>query len=295
MAIQFFAHYLLNEGILTSEQMQEVLEHERSVRIRLGVLAMNAGFMTADQVEDVHALQRSQDKQFGAIAVEKGYLTPEQLEQLLAAQGRRNFAFIQAIADRGYLTLSQLEVIVADYRKLNGISEEEWASQKDAASDEVIRELMTVPQSGETPEVVYQYAGLLLRNIVRFLGDNPVVMTTAADQIEAPKVLWLVTQKIVGSLNLNIGLAMESEVLLEIARRFCGENLTEIDDLVKDSAGEFLNVHNGVFSSSLSAAGIEVDLLPQQIQMGVSFNGASYSLPIGLTFGQMMLYVSPTA
>jgi len=294
MAIHYFAHYLLNKGILSSEQMQEVLEYERSVRVKLGVLAINAGFMTAAQAEEVHALQRSQDKPFGAIAVGKGYLTGTQLDDLLAAQGRRHFAFIQAIADKGYLTLTELERIVADYRRDNNISEEEWATQDDATQEEMLRGLLTFPQSAETSEIFCKYVSLLLRNIVRFLGDNPVVLESVSAEFES-KVQWLVTQKIVGNLTLDVALAMESPVLLEIARRFSGENLAEIDDLAIDCAGEFLNVHNGVFTGNLSHAGSEVDLMPQQVQRDVSFHGAAHRLSIGLTFGQIHLFISPTA
>jgi hypothetical protein len=292
MATQYFAHHLLNKGILSSEQIQDVLAYERSVRVKLGVLAINAGIMTAGQVEEVHALQRSQDKQFGDIAVDKGYLTSTQLDDLLAAQGRRQFAFIQAIADKGYLTLTELERIVDNYRRASNISEEEWATHDDSAPDEMLKELLTFPQPANSPEIFAKYVGLLLRNIERFLGENPVVLKSVSGEVE-PMTQWLVTQKIVGAINLTIGLTMESTVLLEIARRFSGENLAEIDEFATDSVGEFLNMQNGLFSSNLSHAGSEVDLLPQQVQRDVSFVGDMHRLSVGLSFGRFHLFVSP--
>ncbi|MDR3566354.1 MAG: hypothetical protein P4N59_33675 [Negativicutes bacterium] len=294
MATHYFAHHLLNRGILSAAQMQEVLDYERSVRVKLGVLAINAGFMTASQVEEVHALQRTQDKQFGAIAVGEGYLTGAQLDDLLTAQGRRHFAFIQAIADKGFLTLAELEKIVADYRRDNNISEEEWAAQDDATPEEMIRGLLTFPQADESSELFYKYAGLLLRNIVRFLGDNPVVLTSNYAEPES-KEQWLVTQTIFGGVALEVALAMESPVLLELARRFSGENLAEIDELAIDSAGEFLNMNNGVFSSNLSHDGIEADLLPQQVQLPANIDrGTAWRLSIGLTFGRLDLFIAQT-
>jgi CheY-specific phosphatase CheX len=102
-----------------------------------------------------------------------------------------------------------------------------------------------------------------------------------------------VSQNIVGDINLSTNIIMEDVVLLELARRFYGGKLTEIDELALDSAAEFLNVHNGVFSGNLSNDGVEANLLPQQIQ---KYNGESsnmtYRISIGLSFGRIDLMLS---
>ncbi|HEY3424421.1 MAG TPA: hypothetical protein VGL27_06455 [Negativicutes bacterium] len=292
MSIHYFAHYLLNKGILTSSQMNGALEYERSVRVRLGIIAINAGFMTARQVEEVHELQRSKDKHFGALAVEQGYLTNEQLAVLLTAQGSKNFTFIQAIADKGYLTLGELEKIIANYRSENEISEQEWTSQDAVDSDELIRALYDFSAMGDNAEIFYNYVGLLYRNLVRFLNDNPVILGVKPWECDKANY-WQVSQNIVGDINLSTNIIMEDVVLLELARRFYGGKLTEIDELALDSAAEFLNVHNGVFSGNLSNDGVEANLLPQQIQ---KYNGESsnmtYRISIGLSFGRIDLMLS---
>ncbi len=56
MINQYFGQYLFNKGILTAKQLFDVLAHERSVRVKLGVLAINAEVMTAIQVEKIHQL-----------------------------------------------------------------------------------------------------------------------------------------------------------------------------------------------------------------------------------------------
>ena len=85
---------------------------------------------------------------------------------------------------------------------------------------------------------------------------------------------------------------MEQPVLLELAGRFYGESFTTVNELALDSAGEFLNVHNGVFCSSLSDMGLVVDLKAQSVHPGDSFDGQSFHVNIGTSFGQIELVLS---
>ncbi|MDR3590036.1 MAG: hypothetical protein P4N41_10305 [Negativicutes bacterium] len=291
MFAHYFAHYLLNKNILTPRQMQDVLEYERSVRVKLGVIAMNAGLMSAGQVEEIHALQRSQDKPFGAIAVERGYLTDEQLDRLLAAQGNEQSTLVQAIADKGYLSLAAMERIQADYRREDNEEEEDQTSQGTFDWERIIKSAADFSGAGAEAGCFCRYTGLLLRNIVRFLNETPVILASAS--AEAGGNDWLVSQKIVGSVKMETGLIMKEAVLLAVANRFSGENLTEVNDLALDSAAEFLNLNNGVFSGSLSQDGTEVDLMPQQIEKGNACADRTVCrVPIGLSFGRIDLLLS---
>lgn len=289
---QYFVHYLLNRGILSHTQMYEVLEYERSVRVKLGVLAMNAGFMTAAQVQEVHNLQRRYDKQFGVLAVESCFLTERQLNLLLESQGQRHHTLIQAVADKGYLSLEQLETYIANYRRENEITDEEWRTGRTADPDRTLRVLLNFSASGEKAETYYSYIALFFRNIVRFLNDNPALIWPQPLELVCPED-WYVTQAIDGDVSFTTGLLMEESVLLEMASRFSGENLTEIDELTLDSVAEFLNVNNGVFSGVLSEAGTEVNLQPQQVSQTIDRGKENgYRIPIGLSFGRIDLLLS---
>ncbi len=284
---QYFGHYLLNNGILTHVQFSEVLQRERNVKVKLGVLAVNAGLMTASQVADVHNLQRAKDQKFGALAIQQGYVTSEQVDHLLESQHEGHLALILAITDLEYMTLTEVEKTLADFRKEYGLTEKQLASEDEA---EVVKKLVDFSAAGDKADYLYDYVGLMLRNVVRFLNDTPYIFVHAEP---APVSGWIVSQHIIGDLSVSTGLFMDDHVLLEIASRFYGEKLSSVDALALDCAGEFLNVHNGVFGGSLSDAGLMVDLLPQFVtQIDKPFSTTDYRVTVGTSFGMFEVILS---
>lgn len=101
MFTQFFGNYLLNQKLVTPEQLVDALQEKQNTRMKLGVLAINAGYMTASQVERVHELQSKMDKRIGDIAVELGYMTEDQVMELLHAQPLGYLLLGQALVDKG--------------------------------------------------------------------------------------------------------------------------------------------------------------------------------------------------
>lgn len=279
---QYFWQYLLHKGLLTHMQLCEVLKQKQPVKVKLGILAMNAELMNAAQVEEIHNLQRVKDQKFGVLAVSQGYLTNEQVEELLASQGEDHLSLMQSIADKGYMTFAGVEKALGDFR-------EEYSLTGDIDEESrVIRSLVDFSAVDDKADVLYLYVGLTLRNIVRFLNDTPYILTQAAEK----SATYFVSQQIFGDIALGTGLRVEQPVLLELAGRFYGESFTTVNELALDSAGEFLNVHNGVFCSSLSDMGLVVDLKAQSVHPGDSFDGQSFHVNIGTSFGQIELVLS---
>jgi len=288
---QYFGQYLLNNHKLTTEQLAEVMNYERSVRVKLGVLAMNASFMTAEQVEIVHHMQRVQDKRFGELAVEQGYLTYNQLEDLLENQHCRHLSLSQAIVDKGYLTLAELEEVLTSYKQQSQVGDDscEVIDGSDA-EQEAPHLVLDFEAVGAQGDVYRDYVALLQRNILRFLDADSVLGKPEA--IVETTSQWLVYQQITGEINLFTGLSMDDQTLLTIACQYSGEVLTEIDDLAKDSVAEFLNMVNGIFCVNLSNQGIELDLELQKVIYKESFTvNHGYRIPMHLSFGTIHVIV----
>ncbi|MHC1746579.1 MAG: chemotaxis protein CheX [Negativicutes bacterium] len=284
MVNQNFGHFLLNKGLLTHVQLCEILKNEQSVKVKMGILAVNAGLMTAKQIEDVHNLQRVKDQKFGVLAVSQGYLTYEQVEALLASQKRGHLSLMQSIADKGYMTLAAVEGALVEFREKYNITGEDIEDE-----NKVIKKMVDFSTAGENADLLYAYVGLTLRNIVRFLSDTPYILTPDIEQSHN----YLALQQIYGEVKFLTGLSMDETVLLEFSRRFSGERLKVVDEMALDSVGEFLNVHNGVFCSSLSDVGIRADLKPQIVQQSdTRHEGKIYRIDIGTSFGQFKLILS---
>ena len=285
---QHFGQYLLNQQKITAKQLIEIMDYERSVRVKLGVLAMDAGLMTGAQVETIHHMQRIKDKRFGELAVEQGYMTYDQLEDLLQNQHSRHLGLSQVIIDKEYLTLEQLEAVLLSYKVDSQLSAEQLQ-----AIDVLNLDQTDFKSAGSQEKVYHDYIGLLQRNIVRFLDADPAIGKNAP--IDHTLSKWLVQQTITGEISLFTGLAMDDDTLLEIARHYSGEVLTEIDELAKDSAAEFLNMVNGIFCVNASNQGVELDLQLQTIvqnQLPTFKNG--YRIPITLSFGKIDVILSVT-
>ena len=101
MFAQFFGGYLLNKGLVSSQDLTTAIEDKKNTRMRLGVLAINAGLMTAQQVEHVNITQQSVDKRFGDLAVELGYVTNDDVERLLSQQPTDYLLLGQTLVNNG--------------------------------------------------------------------------------------------------------------------------------------------------------------------------------------------------
>jgi len=290
MLNQYFGHYLLNKGILNNVQLREVLDAERSVKVKLGLLAVNAGVMTAAQVEDIHNLQRTRDQRFGDLAVAMGFLTSVQVEQLLASQQEGHLSIMQVISDKNYMTLGAIETELSDFRKEYGITTSDVETEDET---EIIKKLVDFSSVADQADLLYNYVGLIKRNAIRFLDDPSFIFVkNSTDKVAQTK--WFVSQQIIGDITLSVGFLMEESVVLEVATRFYGEKLTSVDELALDSVGEFLNVNNGVFCSSLSDRGIMTDLQPPVVikQDGEIGKANNYRLNTLTSFGDFEIILS---
>ena len=291
MLSQYFGQYLLNKGILSANQLCEVLELEKSVRVKLGILAMDAGYMTAQQVEKVHELQKSHDKRFGELAIDQGFLTSEQVTILLTAQSQKHLSLSQVIVDKKYLSLSEVNAILERYKMDNHLSDEKIEVLNQAEVDRIVRFSLDFGKSTKT-EIYYNYVALMLRNIIRFIGETPIVLKN--NPVIDQKYNWFISQNITGKAGLMTGLILTNTELLTIATRYSEEAVaTEVNDYAKDCVSEFLNVNNGIYCVNASNLGIELNLEPQQVQAGTDFSiGSGEIIPIQVSFGVLHLFIS---
>lgn len=289
---QYFGQYLLNKGILQAEQLSEALILERSVRVKLGVLAINTGLMNAAQVEAVHEMQKAKDKKFGELAIDMGYLTLVQLEELLEIQRNGQMSLSQAVVDLGFLDLASLEQALTNYKAESQLTSEQWQTLNEADYEQAAHLFLDFSAVGGIGEIYYDYTALFLRSIVRFLNDAPVLQANnGACDYQTPK--WLVTQNIVGEVGLVTGIAMNDHTFLEIARRYSQEELTEIDELAECSVAEFLNVVNGIFCVNASDQGVNLDLQPQIVKKDCTIKlNKGYCIPVDLGFGRVELILA---
>lgn len=290
MFSQFFGNYLRKRGCITLAQMREVLALQDSVRVKLGVLAIDAGYMSAGQVAEVHNLQSKIDKRFGEIAIDLGILDQDKLSALLGQQNKRHLFISQALIDKGIMTFETFASCLEDYKKDSGLSEKAFEALKANDIDGVTQALVHLPELGDAKMYV-DYFALFVRNLVRFVDDH--ILLEQATKVELETFDCLIYQEIEGRFKFFTGVAGPEPAMAEFASRFAKMAVSGMDEVARDSLGEFMNVHNGLYLSKLSNEWVELELLPPEYKQSGSLKsvGVAYKIPFALSFGQFDFYI----
>jgi hypothetical protein len=285
MFTQFFGSYLLNKEYITMSQLIEVLEYQKSVRLKLGVLAINAGYMSADQVNKVHRLQLKIDKMFGNIAVEMGYLTDDQVAELLKTQNIGYIILGQALVDKGYITNMRFENAIEEYKKECKIKEADFTSTQNEKMLDIIENFYEF-EAFEDAALYTEYIWLLFKNLVRFIGDDFIPMKSIT--IRDFECKNFTSQTMDGEFSAYTALETDNNTLIKFASKFSNEDYTETDDYVKASFNEFMSLTNGIFCVNMSNSNrMELDLTPQVFARNRKLLRLknAFCIPIKFSFG----------
>ncbi|MBU4439064.1 MAG: hypothetical protein L6276_07980 [Acetobacterium sp.] len=283
---QYFGNYLLEKKLIKPEELKMVLAEQKSVKVKLGVLAIDSGYMNAEQVDKIHQLQTAKDKKFGELAIEAAYLTENQLTELLNAQKQSNSLLGQVLIEKGLFSLEQYEAVLCQYRADAQLTNDEIRAMENNDVTQ-IAEIFLKTLADDQDRIPRQYFELFLRNIVRFIDDE--IRMEPAVTVDSYAYDYLVTQGTTGEYSFFSGFAASESVLAQFAAIYAEEELSGMNDLAIDALGEFMNCHNGLFLSQLAHKGIELDLLLTEVKKAGTINpaGALYVIPCYLSFGKI--------
>lgn len=270
MFSQFFGQFLLNESLITPLELNKVFKNVRNTRLKLGTIAIHEGFLNNQQVESINELQKKQDKRFGEIAIEKQYLTEDQLSLLLKKQQCEHLVLAQTIVDLGYMTLEEFEESIEVYKRLYGISNEDFESLKDGKIESVIYNVLNVED-----EKIKAYVTLFYKNLIRFI-TNDVHVCTATRLGSKEKHDFLFEQELHGDSSLYTAFTGHKEFLIPFAEKYAGEKMDGMDDYTLDVCKEFLNLHNGLFSVNMSNDGHKMNLNIQNHRVDYVLDNPSF-------------------
>lgn len=245
MGNRYFFQYLLNEGILSTDEAKCLLSKLTDIKPTLPVKALVKGLVTAGQIE---AIKAADDADFAKLAKERHLLTAPQLETLQKGMPSRDACVAQCLLDDGKMEYETLQKHLAGY------------AEKSKKENPVVTAVMgRASNLDEHPEFepMAKYAEMFVMSVHRFIGTDAVILH---DVPEIPKHGWLVSQSLNGGVILTAGVKAADEEFLELGRRFSDEELTEIDELAVDCVAEFLNEINGLYIVNLSHQDMDVDL-----------------------------------
>ncbi len=290
MFTQFFGNYLLNKRLVTSEQLSDALTAVKTTRVKLGVLAINAGYMTAEQVEKILDCQRREDKRVGELAVDMGYMTGEQVERLFAKQTPTHLVLGQVLVDNGCMTNSEFEDALNGYKEKNSLTDSDFDDSENEKIHSVLRSFYEFDDGYD--EVMIDYIDLLFKNIVRFIGDDFTPLD--CEFIDEYFFANAGVQRVKGHFSCTASVEGDDKAYAGFASRYAGEEISAVDELADASAGEFLNLHNGLFAVNVSNnEGVELTLEPQENLHNKTLAKLSdtFVIPIIFPFGKISFVI----
>lgn len=261
MINHLFGDYLVAAGRLTAEQLEQVFETQKKVRVKLGLIAVAEKLMTTEQSEEVNRLQSVMDKRFGDIAVEKGYLTDEQVGRLLGLQGNPYLSFANAITENGVMTLDQFEQAFAEYQKSLEFTATDMEAIKSGDSDRIIPLFLPKVDGLQLEHVLMAF-----RTFIRLIDSDAYIGRGAV--VSSVKTNGYALQSLDGDKKASLCFAGEGTSLLTIANPFAKEEFETVDLDALDAVAEFINCINGMYATKVAHT-ISIDMLPPSYKDGV--------------------------
>lgn len=292
MYTQFFGNFLLNKGIIDTQQLMDAIAAQASTHQKLGTLAIHAGYMSANEVEDVYIMQTHYDKRFGELAVKLGYLTQNQVNELLKRQLPDYMMLGQTLVDKGHISNQDLENLVAEYSAAYEIYDLDILIEQQEMVIKLLSKFCAQENLSSNNQIV-PYLTLFFNNLIRFIGED----FTPLQIISMPEVPtnFCVSQFVENNGTILSALDMEPQTAIQFACRYVDENFSEFDEYVLASMEDFLNLHNGLYAVNMSnESSIELHLQPPMVHehTNLSAENPCYLLPIIYPFGTINFILS---
>jgi len=285
----FFGHYLLNEKIVTTAQLEKALELQESAYLKLGTVAINAGYMTVEQVEEVHGLQLTCDKRFGELAIESDYLSGEQLDLLLNTQKSEHLLLAQCLVDLDILSFDDFDQLLHKYKEAHALTDTALEELKADNVEAIVQQFLQI-QDGPNSDFYRDYITLFIKNQVRFINSH--VRIGPMTLIQKTTYRHIICQTIFSdSSNYYTALAGEAGPLTSFASIYADEDFDDLGDYPVDAIGEYLNQNNGLFIVNEADEGIELTMNIQRHIESATLKPslALYDIPLYFASGEIHL------
>ncbi|TCL56522.1 chemotaxis phosphatase CheX-like protein [Kineothrix alysoides] len=282
-----FGRFLVEKNLISASKLEEALEYQKKVRVKMGLIAVSEKLLTEEQADKINKRQAQEDKRFGDIAVEQGYLTENQVERLLKLQGNPYLVFVQSMTENGIMTQEEIEKALELYRKETGFTATDIEDLKSGDADRIVP--LFIRSDDERSQ---ELAGVAIRTVIRLIDSR--IAIGPSEEVEDYEFKDIALQDVKGEHNITLGLSGEENSLLTIASTFAKEEFTKMDLYAFDSVCEFINCVNGLYASALSVEGVSVDMVPPMFyQKGrIKIEGKALVIPLYIKNSRIEIFIA---
>jgi len=275
MAVKFFGQFLVEKGVVSSEQVLKAIELQEKVNLKFGEMALSMGMITDKDVDRVHHAQRTEDLKFGDMAVKLGIISEAQLNEVLTRQKNNHLYIGEALVRVGGLTEEQLPQLLAEFKE----------DQAPYMVDRVV-----IPAGVPNGTLLEICADLTYKMMTR-IADIQFRPGACALSDEIGSNDLLVGMELVQDLEARYVLSVSSGVRRMVAEGILkqGDVTGESEEMLNDTVMEFVNVVCGNVSAKAAQLGKNIEIRPPEVLQSGS---GPLRVPAGKTGLRFPIYVS---
>jgi CheY-specific phosphatase CheX len=280
MSLKFFGQFLIDQGVVDSDQIRAALQLMDEENRSLGELAEAGGILTAEESAKVNAQQRYCDLPFGDLAVEMGLLSDEQVEYLVGFQEQARLRIGQALVRLDFLPNERLLKLLVRFETEQTL----FRIGNVALPDGLYGNTLAAAVLNLFPKLMVRVAHIGVR-----VGKGQAVS-------EIPDYPVRVAVSVTGDIGLLICLLGDEDFSLQLAGTAAGlegarlEAARQNPVLLADGVGEFLNVVAGNAAGILEREKITTELEPPHSSPELD-SGYVFDLAVGV--GKAALFLKP--
>jgi hypothetical protein len=280
MGVKFFGQFLIEQGVVDSDNIRAALTLMDEENRSLGELAEAGGILTSEEAAKVNAQQRYCDIPFGELAVEMGLLSEEQVEYLVGFQDQTRLRIGQALVRLGCLPNGRLLQLLVQYENEQTVFRIGNVSLPEGLESNVLAATVL----DLLPKMLVRIA----RIGVRIGNDQP-----AADVPDHPVRIAV---RVTGDVGLMVCLLGDEAFSLVLAGATAGYDESRLEAarqnpvLLADGVGEFLNVLVGNAMGILERKKIATELEPPHCDPELD---SGYLFELAVSVGNAALFLKP--
>jgi len=249
MSNKFFGQYLLEKGLLNSQQLLIAIDLQKEANPPIGQLAIREGFISDAAAVQINMEQQRTDKRFGDLAISLGFMTDEQVSMLFHVQKEIKKFFGEILVEQGYLSDEVLNQELAQHSELKKAS----ITQVDCK----IKEHKYSQQILDTLDAI-------VKNFTR-IPKIPLQIAQVEDHKPTPPPgSFIISQTMFVPDPIKVGWIMEKSLMEQVANNFLGIDVTDQEEVYVDAVSEFLNIILG--NALVSNGEVQTHLEPPVIE-----------------------------
>ncbi len=251
MAVKFFGQYLVEQRVVTSDQILAAIQLQEKRNLKFGDMAIQMAFVSDRQMETAHKAQRREDLPLGDMLVKLGFLTNFQREAVIARQKAQHLYIGEALVEIGAL----------DHGKLDHYLNEFKLDQAAYITDDI-----EMPADVPHLDFCRFCADITYKLLTRMAGiRHRPAPAQLVDALEGNDVV--VSMNMLGTVNAMFVVSVSRDIMVAIAKCVLEEPdvSAEPDEVLLDTVKEFANVVLGNVVAKAQIKGYKVEIVPPEL------------------------------